>query len=142
MGLTKIIQIPCHHVLSNQNYLKLKKGAPLKQILNINLGIGFKKKLLFLFIFLTYLFVLLLKFRLGELVGCRIKFRIQQVPTWHTSSSRFFRYFLFLGHQGSSKVCKMCTHWMRNLILHPTSSLDQNLSKKTGRYVENTNKKM
>ena len=31
--------------------------------------------------------------------------------------------------------------WMRNLILHPTSSPAQNLSKTTGRYVENTNKK-
>ena len=47
MGLPKIIQIPCHHVLANQNVLKLKKGAPLQQIFNINLGIGFIKKLLF-----------------------------------------------------------------------------------------------
>ena len=31
--------------------------------------------------------------------------------------------------------------WMRNQIPHPTSSLDRNLSKNTGRYVENTNKK-
>ena len=30
--------------------------------------------------------------------------------------------------------------WMRNLIMHPTISLDQNLSKNMGRYVENTNK--
>ena len=29
---------------------------------------------------------------------------------------------------------------MHNLILHPTSSTDQNLSKKTGRYVKNTKK--
>ena len=34
------------------------------------------------------------------------------------------------------------TRWMRNLILHPTSSLDWNLSKITRRYVENTNKKV
>ena len=40
MGLPKIIQIPCHHVLANQNSLKLKKGAPLKKSFNINLGIG------------------------------------------------------------------------------------------------------
>ena len=40
MGLPKIIEIPCHHVLANQNYLKLKNGAPLKQNFNINLGIG------------------------------------------------------------------------------------------------------
>ena len=33
-------------------------------------------------------------------------------------------------------------HWMRNLMLHPVSSLDQNLSKNIGRYVENTNKKV
>ena len=31
-------------------------------------------------------------------------------------------------------------HWMWNLILHPTSSTDWNLSKNTGRYVKNTNK--
>ena len=37
--IPKIIQIPCHHVLSNPNDLKFKKGAPLKQIFNINLGI-------------------------------------------------------------------------------------------------------
>ena len=47
MGLAKIIQVPCHHVLSNQNDLKFKKGAPLKQILNINLGIGIIKKTTF-----------------------------------------------------------------------------------------------
>ena len=44
MGLSKIIQIPCHHVLANQNALKLKKGAPLKQFFNINLGTGIIKK--------------------------------------------------------------------------------------------------
>ena len=47
MGLPKIIQISCHHVLANQNALKLKKGAPLKQFFNINLGIGIIKKLFF-----------------------------------------------------------------------------------------------
>ena len=31
--------------------------------------------------------------------------------------------------------------WMRNLIPHPTSSPDRNLSKNTMRYVENMNKK-
>ena len=30
---------------------------------------------------------------------------------------------------------------MQDLIPHPTSSPDRNLSKNTGRYVENTNKK-
>ena len=71
-------------VLSNQNSLKLKNGAPLKQFFNINLGIGIIKKLLFLFIFLTYLPVFLLKFRSRELVGYGIKFCIQRVPTRHT----------------------------------------------------------
>ena len=42
------------------------------------------KKTTFLFVFLTYLLVFLLKFRLGEIVRCRIKFCIQQVPTRHT----------------------------------------------------------
>ena len=47
MGLPKIIQIPCHHVLANQNVLKLKKRAPLKQFFNINLGIAIIKKTTF-----------------------------------------------------------------------------------------------
>ena len=47
MGLPKIIQIPCHHVLASQNDLKLKKGAPLKQIFNINLGTCSIKKTTF-----------------------------------------------------------------------------------------------
>ena len=52
MNLQKIIQIPCHHVLANQNALKLKKGAPLKQFFNINLGIGIIiKKYFFVCIF-------------------------------------------------------------------------------------------
>ena len=47
MGLPKIIQITCHHVLANQKILKFKKGAPLKQFFNINLGIGIIKKTTF-----------------------------------------------------------------------------------------------
>jgi len=43
-----------------------------------------KKKTTFLFVFLTYLLVFLLKFRSGELIGCRIQFFIQRVPTRHT----------------------------------------------------------
>ena len=31
-----------------------------------------------------------------------------------------------------SKVCRVGTRWMRNLIPHPTNSPDQNLSKKRG----------
>ena len=84
MGLPKIIQIPCHHVLANQNALKLKKGEPIKQICNINLGLGIIKKLLLLFVFFTYLPNVLLKFWSGELIRCGIKFCIQWVPTRHT----------------------------------------------------------
>ena len=84
MGLPKIIQIPSHHVLANQNDLKLKNGAPLKQIFNINFGIGVIKKTIFFIIFSTYLPVFLLKFRSRENVGCGIKFHIQRVPTRHT----------------------------------------------------------
>ena len=141
MGLPKIIQISCHHVLANKIALKFNKGAPLKQIFNINLGIGIIKKLLFLFIFLTYLHVCLLKFRMRELVGCRIEFRIQRVSTQHTFDRplytknkkylkkcdddviiTFLRYFLFLGQQGLSKVCRVDTIWMRNSLPHPKSS--------------------
>ena len=43
-----------------------------------------KKKNTFLFVFSTYLPMFLLRFRLGELVGCIIWFRIQRVPTLHT----------------------------------------------------------
>ena len=32
----------------------------------------------------------LLKFRLRELVGCGIKFRIKRVPTWHTFEGPHF----------------------------------------------------
>ena len=47
MDLPKIIQIPCHHVLASQNSLKFKKGAPLKQFFNINMGIGIIRKTTF-----------------------------------------------------------------------------------------------
>ena len=103
-----------------------------------------KKKTAFLFVFSTYLPVILIKFRSGELVGCGIKFRIQRVPGYFFkySSSHFFMYFLFLGYRGPSKVFQVGTRWMRNLIPHPTSSPNRNLSNNTRRYVENTNKKI
>ena len=50
-----------------------------------------KKKTTFLFVFSTYLPVFLLKFRLGELVGCGIKFHIQLVPTQHTFDRPCYR---------------------------------------------------
>ena len=98
MGLPKIIEIPCHHVLANQNSLKLKKGAPLKQFFNINLGIGIIKKTTF----------------------CVHIFDISQFVFTQISIKR--------------------ARWMQNLILHPVSSPDLNLSKNMGRYVENTKK--
>ena len=75
-----------------------------------------------MFIFSTYLLVFLLKFQLGELFGCGIKFRIQRVPTWHTFDGPrypknkkylekwnddiiipFFQVFLVFGVAGSVK---------------------------------------
>ena len=53
----------------------------------------------------------------------------------------FFQVFLIFGVAGPSKVCRVGTSWMWNLILHPTSSPDRNLSKNTRRYVKNTNTK-
>ena len=50
-----------------------------------------KKKNTFLFVFSTYIHVLLLKFRSGELVGCGIKFHIEWVPTWHTFDGPCYR---------------------------------------------------
>ena len=44
----------------------------------------YHKKTIFLFVFSTYLPVFLLKLQSRELVGCRIKFCIQRVPTLHT----------------------------------------------------------
>ena len=60
----------------------------------------------------------------------------QQYVEWvlvGCSSSRFFKYLLFLGQRGPSKLCLVGTHWMWNLIPHPTSSPDRNLSKNMGR---------
>ena len=48
-----------------------------------------KKKTTFLFVFLTYLPVFLLQFQWRELVGCRIKFCIQRVPTQYTFDEPF-----------------------------------------------------
>ena len=75
-GPFNFIQIPCHHVLSNELALNLKYRIGLEHFFYINLAIGIIKKTTFLFVFLTYLLVFLLKFRLGELVGCGIKFHI------------------------------------------------------------------
>ena len=47
MGLLTLIQIPCHHVLSNKIALNLKYRIDLKHFFNINLRIGIIKKLPF-----------------------------------------------------------------------------------------------
>ena len=59
-----------------------------------------KKKTSFLFVFSTYLPVFFLKFQSGELVGCRIKLRIQRVPNRHAfdgPSSHFSGIYCFWG---------------------------------------------
>ena len=143
MGLLTIIQISCHHVLANQNSLKFRKGAPLQQIFNINLEIGIIKKLLFLFVFSTYLFVYLLKFRLGDLIGCGIKFNIQRVPTLHTIDGpyypknkkylkkydddiiiMFFQVFLVLGVVGSIKSMSS-GYWLDVEFISASKELSQ-----------------
>ena len=64
---------------------------------------------------------------------------IEKTWWWHIIT--FFQVFLVFGVAGSSKVCSMGTCWMQDLFPYPMSSLNQNLSKNTGRYVENTNTK-
>ena len=116
MALSTLIQIPCHHVLTNQNALKFKKGAPLKQFFNINVGIGIIKKTTIFCCIFDICPCVLLKFQSGELIGWGIKFCIQRVPTQHTFDRprypkkkeilekrdddviiTFFKHFLFFG---------------------------------------------
>ena len=47
MGISTLIQIPCHHVLENEISLNLKYRIGLKYFFNINLGIGIIKKTTF-----------------------------------------------------------------------------------------------
>ena len=47
MGILTLIQIPCHHVLSNEIALNLKYRIGLKHFFNINLGIGIINKTTF-----------------------------------------------------------------------------------------------
>ena len=54
----------------------------------------------------------------------------------------FFQVFLSFGVATPVKSMQSGYAWMKNLIPHPTSSLDRNLSKNTRRYVKNTNKKL
>ena len=132
MGLSTLIQIPCHHVLANDIALNFKYHICLKQFFNINFGIGIIKKTFFCLYFQEIslcfysnfdreisldvglnstsnkypCYILLMdpatpktrmsgiscfwgsrvhqKYALSVLVGCRIKFCIQRVPTRHT----------------------------------------------------------
>ena len=99
MGLLTLIQIPCHHVLSNKIDLNLKYCIVLKHVFNINLGLGIIKK------------------------------------------NTFFVCIFDISPRVFTQILIRRARWMWNLIPHPMSSPDQNLSKKTGRYVENINKK-
>ena len=163
MSLLTFLQIPCHNVLANEISLNLKYRIRLKHFFNINLGIGIIKK--------NYFFVCLYfrhisscfysNFNRESSLDVKLNSASNDYPlgilftdpatpktrnTWKNgmmmSSFRFFKYFLFLGWRGPSKVCWVGTHLMQNLILHPMSSPDWNLSKNTGRYVENMNKKV
>ena len=105
--------------------------------------IGIIKKTTFFVSIFDISLCVLLKFRSGEIVGCGIKFCIQRVPTRHTfdrplypKNKKYLKNGMMMMKNG------MGTRWMQNLIPHPTSSPDRNLSKNTRRYVENTNKKV
>ena len=114
-----------------------------------------------MFIFLTYLPMVLLKFWPGEIVGCGIKFQIQRVPTQHTfdgpcypknkkylknvmmtSSSHFFQVFLVFWVAVPIKSMPSGYSLDAKFNSASNNSPNQNLSKKTGRYVKNTNKKV
>ena len=103
----------------------------------------------------------LLKFPSEELVVCGIKFRIQRVLTLHNFDGprypknkkylkkhdddviiTFFQAFLVFGVVGSIKSM-LCGYSLdAELNSASDSSPTRNLSKNTGRYVENTNKKV
>ena len=137
MGLPKIMQIPCH-VLANQNSLKFKKRAPLKQFFNINLGIGIIKNYFFCSYFRHISLCFYLNFDQERLLDAKLNSASNEYPLDilltdpATSSSHFFRYFLFLGQRGPSKVYRVDTRWMQNLIPHPTISPDRNLCRNSG----------
>ena len=114
-----------------------------------------------MFVFSTYLPMLLLKFLSGELIGCISKSNIQCIATRHTFDGphypknnkylktcdddiiiTFFQVFIVFGVAGLVKSMSSGYSLDANLISHPGSSPDRNLSKNTGRYVKNTNKKV
>jgi len=69
----------------------------------MNFG-GKRRKLLFLIVFLAYLLIGLLKFKVSTLVGCIIKFFIQQVAITHT----FENIYIDKNWRYIKKVCWAC----------------------------------
>ena len=121
MGLPKIIQIPCHYVLANQHALKLKKGAPIKQNFNINLGIDIMKKLLFCSYFRHISLCVYSNFNRESLLDAELNFPSNYYPldilltdlatpktrntwkTWWWCHHHVFQVFLVFGVAGSVK---------------------------------------
>ena len=159
MGLPKIIQIPCHHVLANQNDLKFKKGAPLKQVFNIIFGINIIKKLLFCWYFRHISPCFYSNFDRESLLDVESNStsneyhwayfwrtpqpQKQEIPKktrwWH--HHHIFQVFLVFGVVRSIKSILSGYSLDAKFNSVPTSSPDRNLRKNTGRYVENMNKK-
>ena len=119
MGLLTLTQIPCHHVLANEFFLNLKYCIGLKHFFNINLGIGIIKKTTFLFVYSIYRLVFYSNLDQESSLDADLNFASNEYP---------------LG------ILLMCpaTPKTRNTWKKRD---DGNLSKNTGRYVENTNKK-
>ena len=119
MGLSKIIQIPCHIVLANKNYLKLKNGAPLKQFFNINFGIGIIKKRYFFCSYFRHISLCFYSnFKRETLLDAEFNSTSSEYPhcmlltdhatpktrnTWKNVIITFFQVFLVFGVAGSVK---------------------------------------
>ena len=127
LGLLTLTQIPCHHVLANEIALNLKYRIGLKQFFNINLGIGIIKKQFFCSYFQHISVCFYSNFNRESLLDAESKSASNEYPlgillmppypqnkkylknVMMTSSSHFFTYFLFLGLQCPSKVCRVGT---------------------------------
>ena len=146
MGLLTFIQIPCHHVLANEIALNLKYRIGLKHFLNINLGLGIIIKKYFFCLYFWHISPCFYSnFDRESSLNAELNSASNEYPLGilltdpATPKTRNTWKMEWWHH---SKVCRVGTHWMRNLIPHSTSSPDRNLSKNTGRYVKNTNKKV
>ena len=104
MGLSTLIQIPCHHVLANEIALNLKYCIDLKHFFNINLGIGIIKKLLFLFVFSTYPPVFLLNYTTTCLC---LSFRCSKLSKCSSKSYVLGKNYMSSFNEGISP-CYMC----------------------------------